>query len=254
MSDPELGFAIPKSKPAAFFFRLAHTVVLAIRWMTSNTTIERAQSELALKDAHEFIYQNSSIRTLSFASTTMLRDHCLKIMSPVGAVLEFGVYDGTSVNYFARYMKSVGDERVIYGFDSFEGFSEEWSGVNRLYPVNLFDKAGSTPKVENNVELVVGYIESSLPEFLGQKEIESVALIHIDTDTYSPAKTALERLRPFLVSGSIILFDEFCGYPNWRSHEYRALMEVLPREDYDFLGFASGGRSANLIKAAVRIK
>lgn len=254
MSDPELGFAIPKSKPAAFFFRLAHTVVLSLRWMMSNTTIERAQSELALKDSQEFIYKNASIRTLSFASTTTLRDHCLKVMSPVGAVLEFGVYDGSSVNYFARYMKSVGDERVIYGFDSFEGFSEEWSGVNRLYPVNFFDKAGKTPVVENNVELVVGYIESSLPEFLARKDIESVALIHIDTDTYSPAKTALERLRPFLVSGSIILFDEFCGYPNWRSHEYRALTEVLPREDYDFLGFASGGRSANLIKAAVRIK
>lgn len=235
-------------------FQFAHRVVLSIRWMSVNTTLERAQSELAIRDAHEFIYGSSSHETLAFGNTKELRDYCLKQMMPHGAILEFGVYKGASINYFARHLKSVGDKRTVFGFDSFRGFSEEWSGVNNQYPTNHFDLTGVVPRVEDNVELVIGYIDSSLPKFLEGRKFESVALVHIDTDTYSPAKTALELLRPFLVSGSIILFDELCGYPNWRNHEYRALTEVFAREEYEYLGFASGGRGANLIKAAIRLK
>jgi len=222
--------------------------------MSVNATVERAQSELAIRDSHEFIYRSSSLETLAFGDTKELRDYCLKQMMHHGAVLEFGVYKGTSINYFARYLKSVGDKRTIFGFDSFRGFSEEWSGVNSDYPTDHFDRAGVAPRVEDNVELVIGYIESTLPEFLAGRKFETVALVHIDTDTYSPAKTVLDLLRPFLVSGSIILFDELCGYPNWRNHEYRALTEVFEQKEYEYLGFASGGRGANLIKAAIRIK
>lgn len=245
---------MPRSRSVDWVFRFVHRVVLAIRWMSYSTTIERAQSELALKDAQQFIYQCSSHQTLIFEHTRNLRDHCMKLLLVNGAILEFGVYRGTSINHFARHLKSVGDNRTIFGFDSFSGFSEEWSGVSNLYPTGHFDLAGAVPVVEENVELVVGYIERSLPEFLLKKKFETVAFVHIDTDTYSPAKTALESLRPFLVSGSIVLFDELCGYPNWRNHEYRALTEVFTQDEYEFIGFASGGRGANFIKAAIRVK
>lgn len=39
-------------------------------------------------------------------------------------------------------------------------------------------------------------------------------------------------------SGSIILFDEFHGYPGYEFHEYRAFMEVFKKEEYEMLGFS----------------
>ena len=38
--------------------------------------------------------------------------------------IEFGVFSGTSINYFSKNLK-----KKIYGFDSFEGLKEDWVGT-----------------------------------------------------------------------------------------------------------------------------
>ncbi len=115
-------------------------------------------------------------------------------------------------------------------------------------------KIVNLPKVEPNTVLVDGYIEETLPKYIKDNEsLTSVAFIHIDTDTYSPAKVALKELKPYFKPGTIILFDELLGYPNWRNHEFRALNEVLDPSEYEYIGFAHNGLRAFLIKAAIRI-
>ena len=52
--------------------------------------------------------------------------------------------------------------------------------------------------------------------FYIENNIDYISLIRIDTDTYSPAKVILSNLKEFLVKETIIIFDEFCGYPNWK--------------------------------------
>lgn len=190
---------------------------------------------------------------MTFSDHWGLRAYCLKEMLDDGEILEFGVFKGKSINFMAKYLLDLNDERGIIGFDSFRGFSEEWSGVDKEYEKGFFDQSGVLPKVEPNVELVDGFIENTLPSFIERRSIESVAFVHIDTDTYTPAKVALEQLKPYLRKGSIILFDELCGYPNWRNHEYKALTEVLEESEYEFLGFAQSHPRAQLIKAAIRI-
>ena len=135
-----------------------------------------------------------------------------------------------------------------------KGFSEEWSGINEEYPINMFDMGNIISKVADNTQLVDGFIEKTLPKYLNEKDINKVAFIHIDTDTYTPAKVIISSLKPFFKRGAIIIFDEFCGYPNWRSHEFKALNETLKPEEYEFLGLAHTGLNAFLIKAAIRIK
>ncbi|MGZ6040160.1 MAG: hypothetical protein ACXWKR_15935, partial [Phenylobacterium sp.] len=49
----------------------------------------------------------------------------------------------------------------------------------------------------------------------------------------------LEISKPLLTEGTIIVFDELVGYPNWRSHEFKALQETLDRKSYRFIGFTS---------------
>lgn len=110
------------------------------------------------------------------------------------------------------------------------------------------------PKVPSNVVLIDGYIEDTLPLFIRENKIKAVSFIHIDTDTYSPAYTVLSLLKPYISTGTIILFDELCGYPNWRNHEWLALEQVFQEDEYEFLGFANGQGRPNLMSAAIMIK
>ena len=77
-----------------------------------------------------------------------------------------------------------------------------------------------------NVELVKGMIEDTLPEFLKYNQ-ETVAFIHIDTDLYSSAVTILNNLKTRIKKGTIILFDEINDYPDYREHEIKAFAEFL---------------------------
>ena len=56
-------------------------------------------------------------------------------------------------------------------------------------------------------------------------DIFKVALVHIDSDIYSSAKTVLDNVAPRLRVGSVIVFNEYFNYPNWRQHEFRAFQE-----------------------------
>ncbi len=239
-----------------FLQNFINKVVKNLSRSVALTDIETAQLKLAFSDSQKFIYENSSLNTLSFygpASVEKLRKHCLNNISSDGSLFEFGVFKGSSLNFFADILERKNDKRKIVGFDSWKGFSEEWSGINNRYKVNTFDQSGSKPKEKQNTFLVDGFIEKTLPNYIERNKIESIAFIHIDTDTYTPAKVVLTSLKPFFKSGTIILFDEFCGYPNWRSHEFKALNEVLASSEYEFLGFAHNGNIATLIKAAIRI-
>jgi len=234
-------------------YRILDKLVRLIKQRIEIRSIAEFQSVLAFDDSQRFIYERSGLNTLTFSDHWSLRKYCLKEMPKVGEVMEFGVFKGKSINVMAKCLSELNDDRTIIGFDSFRGFSEEWSGVDKKYQKDFFDQSGVLPKVEPNVELVDGFIESTLPGFIERKGLDTVAFIHIDTDTYTPAKVLLELLKPYLRKGSIILFDELCGYPNWRNHEYKALTEVLDESEYEFLGFAQSNPRAQLIKAAIRI-
>ncbi len=228
-------------------------LIASFRRQTAIWSIYDHQRELAYLDSQKFIYRSSGINTITFKDHWDLRRYCIQNISKDGDVFEFGVYMGGSINFIADILLENGDSRVVYGFDSFSGFSEEWSGVDKNYEKGHFDQGGRLPEVRSNVRLVKGYIEETLPKFIEGANMKHVAFVHIDTDTYTPAKIVLERLKKYTRSGTIILFDELCGYPNWRSHEHKALTEVFSESEYEFLGFAQSHSKANLIKAAIRL-
>ena len=59
----------------------------------------------------------------------------------------------------------------------------------------------------------------------------------MDMDTYESTKFALVKIKPFLKKGSVILFDEFYGYPNWEQEEYKAFNEVFNKDEFKFIAF-----------------
>ena len=104
---------------------------------------------------------------------------------------------------------------------------------------------GKLPKVEPNVTLTKGWVDDTLPPFFKEND-GPIAYLHIDTDTYSPARTILSLAKGQFREGTIVLFDELIGYPFWEDGEYKALAEELPRESYEFIAFSQ-------MQAAIRI-
>ena len=193
--------------------------------------IERRAGE----DTADFIEQHLA-NALLFTRNTQIWEYAIRQAPKNGMLMEFGVYKGTSINFFANQLLSQSDERIVQGFDWFGGLQEVWSGT--ACGDSHYSLSGIAPKVGPNVELNIGMIDDTLPKFLEIHDGE-IAFIHIDTDTYLPAKSILGQCKERLGSGSLILFDELVGYPNWRSHEYKALCENLPEESYRFLAFTS---------------
>lgn len=143
--------------------------------------------------------------------------------------LEFGVYKGRSINFFADYVKT------IYGFDSFEGLREDWTGASD-HAQKKFNLNKKKPKIKSNVVLVVGLIQDTLEDFL-KKHNPKINFIHLDLDTYKSTKYALEKLKPYLIKDSIILFDELYNFAGWRKGEYKALQETFNENEYKFKAF-----------------
>lgn len=146
-----------------------------------------------------------------------------------GLVLEFGVRTGTTINHISRCLP----ERSIVGFDSFEGLPAAWDGW--MMEKGAFARE-SLPSVRDNVELVKGWFDETLPPFLQQHE-GAVALVHIDSDIYASAKTILDNLAPRIVPGTVIVFNEYFNYPNWKQHEFKAFAEFcdLHQVEYEYL-------------------
>ena len=47
----------------------------------------------------------------------------------------------------------------------------------------------------------------------------------------------MQKIKPFLQKGSIILFDQFYGFPNWQEHEYKALIDVIDKKEFKYIAF-----------------
>ena len=169
-----------------------------------------------------------------------------------GTCFEFGVFEGTSINFFAR---SLGMD--IHGFDSFEGLPSGGGVWQKYFDSSTFDRKGELPEVEDNVTLHKGWISDTLPAFIAANEIQSAAFIHIDTDVYPSAHTVLENLAPFIRPGTVIVFDELCNYKGYYLHEYQAFIRFLKKYGHDFeiLAVCSvGTQYGNFLKVATRIR
>ena len=156
---------------------------------------------------------------------------------PRGLYAEFGVWRGHGVNLFARDLAPQGLR--IAGFDSFVGLEEDWTGHHKGRERGGFTLGGALPEVEPNVDLVKGWVQDTVPGWLAARPGQPVAMAHLDLDTYTPTAFVLAAIRPRLVPGSILLFDELYGYPGWRQHEWRALTETLPEGSYRFVAFSA---------------
>ena len=143
-----------------------------------------------------------------------------------GYWLEFGVHEGETIVHTAGNKLGVSDFK-IHGFDSFEGLPEDWIENN---PKGHFNLDSNIPKHLlnlNNINIVKGWFDESLPKFIKNNNINKVSFLNIDSDLYSSANTVLTLLTPYFKGHCVIYFDEFCNYPGGENGEYKAFSEFL---------------------------
>ena len=143
-----------------------------------------------------------------------------------GLFLEFGVFYGRSIALIA----CAKPDKIIYGFDSFEGLPENF----RDLPKGKFTLNGKIPNIPlANIRLIKGWFNETLPEFV-KAHREPCAFIHVDCDLYSSTKTIFDNLKNQIVPGTVIAFDEYFNIHGWKKYEYKAFMEFVAEKNFEF--------------------
>jgi hypothetical protein len=145
--------------------------------------------------------------------------------------LEFGVATGKTINYISSFTTD-----NVYGFDSFEGLPEKWRDG---YDKGCFSTNGILPEVNENVKLVKGWFNDTLPTFI-KSQNKKVSFIHMDADLYSSTKYILDTLKDYMDTDCIIIFDELVNYNGFdgETGELKAFYDFITENtvDYEWIG------------------
>jgi len=173
----------------------------------------------------------------------LICEKLLELKDNPGLYVECGVYQGNTLFAVAEHLKIVGNERDIYGFDTFEGFPNV--KINKLDHPSMFQKLfekgeineehylkakEGTGDFENlkhltqdyffdvskvfdiaekyqNIQLLKGPFVESL-----KKLTNPIAVLFLDCDLYESYMTCLGELYTLIIPGGYIIFDEYYSY------------------------------------------
>jgi hypothetical protein len=206
----------------------------------------RELEKLALQESVAYIQRNMP-RAVAVETARQVLDLALAEAPREGHFLEFGVYKGGTIRYLA---KQIG-QRIIHGFDSFEGLPENWAGGNSNARQGTFSLGGKLPRVPRNVRLHKGLFSDTLPGWVKEND-GPVAFLHVDCDLYSSTACIFDLLQARIVAGTVIVFDEYFNYHGWQNHEYKAFQEFVTRREvkYEYLGFARMQVAVKILEVA----
>ena len=173
-----------------------------------------------------------------------------------GDLVECGVWRGGNMVVAAQTLKKLGDEsRRLFLYDTYEGMTppskedvdysgasaetllaQTQKGTDIWCEASIEDVTANMRKTgypESLVKLVKGPVEKTIPATIPQQ----LALLRLDTDWYESTKHELEHLYPLLVSGGVLIIDDYGHWQGARQavDEYFArqnLKPLLSRIDY----------------------
>ena len=152
-----------------------------------------------------------------------------------GVIMEFGVHRGRHAALLTALRgvyEPYNPHRRVIGFDTFEGFPDiaaidelGRSAVqgkfalpngyaNYLREVISCHEANEPLGHIRRTILVEGDIRETLPAYLQANPQTVIALAYFDLDLYEPTIATLNAIRPYLVRGSVVAFDEI-SHAKW---------------------------------------
>lgn len=227
--------------------------------LIGNRTLQQKKNDERFKDiaiqqvrdsgVNWAIHSLAVMKRNALARVLYLNDLYKEILSVPGVICEFGVHWGASFatllnlrNLYEPYSA----ERMIYGFDTFEGFASvsskdgdanigDYSSIdgyeNTLQEILGYHESISAFQDRTMFELIKGDATKTIDTWLENNPGASIALAHFDMDVYEPTKDVLEKIMPRLTKNSVLVFDEFVHrkFPG----EVLAVREVLDLMNVD---------------------
>lgn len=140
---------------------------------------------------------------------------------------EFGVGEGESFDWFVLSKPRTAQ---LFGFDSFEGLPEAWSG----HGIGHWRSAAYVPNLPD-VHIITGaFAESFARPASGAAIGPKIGLVHLDVDLYSSTKAILAFLGGRIGPDTVLIFDEFYAYSGWKDHEAKAWREFVGERGISF--------------------
>jgi len=226
-----------------------------------------------VKLAFFFVWPGKSIDaclTYNFTDERLKFTHLLECVNYLrvaeipNVYFEFGCHSGrtfSAVLNAARFF-SMANFRAI-AFDSFMGLPDTSPLEDGVFRGGEFSTSRSRFKsivkfrTGSNLadkQIVEGFYEESLTAAL-QAELPKVGMVHIDVDLYSSTISVLEFVKPLLVEGSVILFDDwYCFSPGSNRGERKAFLEFCANNpDFKFeewKAYSTFGKSFFVVQTA----
>ncbi len=248
------------------------TDIYAIKTYSSlDETLTRQQLAQHFKDSpipDDQILSNMGLFLNSKALSRLLFMNHLyeQIVDVMGVVMEFGTRWGPNLGQFAALRgiyEPFNRHRKIIGFDTFAGFPKidskdggsDMMEVGHLtVPENYKDYLEKTLEFQERdnplshikkFELCEGDATKTLPKYLRDNPETIIALAYFDFDVYEPTKICLEAIKPRLVKGSVIGFDELNDPDS--PGETLALMEVFGLNNIQLKRFPYTSRTSYFV-------
>jgi len=163
-----------------------------------------------------------------------------------GNVAELGVYKGK----FARYINSYFPDRLLYLFDTFEGFDNRDITKEKDEKFSSGDQDFSDTSVTGVLKLMpfpakCQAVKGFFPE--SAKGIDDkFVFVSLDADLYEPIYSGLQFFYPKLVSGGYIFIHDFNNdlYKGSR----KAVVQFCAEQKIGFVPLPDSGGSAIIVK------
>jgi len=155
--------------------------------------------------------------------------YCMEETSHLGGdIAECGIGSGYSQIYILSYLNESTDTRDYHGFDTFEGFpfidKEDLEGIPdhrrgvsvvgryKEYPIAYHQKRVNKLGMVNRATLHKGLFNDTIPKL---PEDLKFSFVFMDCDLYQSYRSCLDSMYDRVLSGGIILFDEYEHTVDW---------------------------------------
>jgi hypothetical protein len=191
------------------------------------------------------------VRSSLLVKFILLHDLYARFKNVPGALLEFGTWWGQNL-VLLENLRAIHEpfnkQRLIIGFDTFQGYptngeiAPESTKTHHAYStaagyadylaelLEVHEGNNAFGHIRGNCKLVQGDVVETAPRYFADHPETLVAFAFFDMGPYEPTIAALRAIKPHLLPGSMILFDEltWAGAPG----EAIAFKEVFRGTDY----------------------
>ena len=194
-----------------------------------------------LRAAHDYRFSDYDLKATHILEAL----NYAKVAGVSGSVIpltyfEFGCHSARTfcaAMNAASYLKS---NFEFFAFDSFQGLPETTKEEDGIFEKGQYNTSrrrflslvrAQTKKDLDENQIIEGFFEDTLTDELAN-QLPNIGVLHIDVDLYLSTVKVLSFVKPLLVPGTVVLFDDWNAFPGGSmAGERRAFLEFLEQNE-----------------------